>query len=96
MIEGRKELRHPETFHLQLSSTADVSATESPLTVNVSSRGMRVRTGHSWEPGRQTIVKSLVRNFAALARIVYFQSLPGNAFAVGLEFLASTDTRAVR
>jgi MFS family permease len=92
----RKEKRRPQTCHLQLSSTTDVLATESALTENVSSHGMRVRTGHSWKPGTQALVKSSVRELWTGARIVYCQSLSRNSFALGLELLARADTRNVR
>ena len=89
----RKEKRHPKAFHLQLSSTTDVLAMESASTENVSSHGMRVRTGHYWEPGTQALIKSPFRELWARARIVYCQSLSRNSFALGLELLAQADTR---
>ena len=92
----RKEKRHPQAFHVQLSSTTDVLATKSALTENVSSHGMRVRIGHSWKPGTQALIKSPVRELWAGARIVYCQSLSRNSFALGLELLARTDTPEVR
>ena len=69
---------------------------ESALAENVSSRGLRVRTGHSWEPGTQALVKSPVRELWARARIVYCESLPRKSFALGLEFLTRPDTRVER
>ena len=89
----RKETRHAKRFRLQISSTADFLAMESALAENVSSRGLRVRTGHSWEPGSQALVKSPVRELWARARIVYCESLPRKSFALGLEFLTRPDTR---
>jgi hypothetical protein len=92
----RQEMRHPKRFHLQISSTADFLAMESALAENVSSRGLRVQTRHSWKPGSQALVKSPVRELWARARIVYCESLPRNSFALGLEFLTGPDTRAKR
>ena len=88
----RQEKRHPKRFHLQISSTADFLAMESALAENVSSRGLRVRTGHSWKPGTQALVKSPVRELWVRARIVYCEVLPRNSFALGLEFLTRPDT----
>ncbi|PYT67373.1 MAG: hypothetical protein DMG39_24225 [Acidobacteria bacterium] len=95
-IGYRREERHPGGFHLQISSTAQALAMESALTENISSHGMRVRTGHSWKPGTEALVKSPVRELWVRARIVYCQSLRRRSFAVGLEFQVRTDTRVKR
>ncbi|PYT82513.1 MAG: hypothetical protein DMG40_05775 [Acidobacteria bacterium] len=93
-IGYRREERRPGGFHLQISSTARALVMESALTENVSSRGMRVRTRHSWKPGTEALVKSPVRELWARARIVYCQSLPSRSFAVGLEFQVRPHTQA--
>jgi PilZ domain len=92
----RREKRHPGGFRLQISSTARALALEPALTENVSSHGMRVRTGHSWKPGTEALVKSPVRELWVRARIVYCESLPRHSFALGLEFQVRGDTRVGR
>jgi len=52
---------------------------------NVSSYGVRVRTGRPWEPDTQGRVKSSAGYWVS-ARVIYCQALSPKSFAVGLEF----------
>jgi len=61
-------------------------------TENVSANGTRVQTHRPWKPNTRVLVKSSLGVLLGQARVVYCQALPGIAFAVGLEFLARTDS----
>jgi hypothetical protein len=84
----RKEERHSEKLQVLLGSTADSLAVESASTENVSSHGLRVRTGRPWEQDTVLMVLSSEKELWARAKVVYWQALSDNTFAIGLEILA--------
>jgi len=95
MKQVRKEERHCEKLQVLLGSTAD-SPVESASTENVSSHGLRVRTGRPWEQDTVLMVLSSERELWARARVVYCQALADNTFATGLELLARAGTWITR
>jgi PilZ domain len=60
---------------------------ESTFTENVSSRGARVVSTRRWEQGEQLTFALRTGEFRSSARVAYCQSLQGEGFAVGVEFL---------
>lgn len=87
MNRVRKEERHSEKLQVLLGSTANSLAVESASTENVSSHGLRVRTGRPWEQDTVLMVLSSERELWARAKVVYLQALSDNTFALGLEIL---------
>lgn len=90
MYEIRKEKRNPEKLQVLLSRMSEPLLTEPASTDNVSSHGMRVRARRSWKRDTHLIVQSSEYQLWGRAKVVYCETLPGNAFALGLEFLART------
>jgi PilZ domain len=93
MKRVRKEERNSEKLQVLLGSTADSFAVGSASTENVSSHGLRVRTGRPWEQDTVLMVLSSERELWARATVVYCQALSDNTFAIGLELLARTGAR---
>jgi hypothetical protein len=65
----------------------DAPGIESTFTQNVSARGARVISVRYWEPGEPLKFASRTGEFRSSARVAYCQSLQGDGFAVGVEFL---------
>jgi len=83
---GRLEKRIRLTVPLQISSVLDPVATERTTTENVCSLGMRILTKRARELNERLMIRSLMGDIKALARVVYCQRIPDGGFAVGLEF----------
>jgi PilZ domain len=96
MNEGRKERRNSEQLQVLLSSPALPLHVEQASTENISSYGMRVRTGRPFEQGTIVLVKSSQGELWARARVVYCESLQNKTFGLGLEFLARTEAFLMR
>ncbi|HEV2490305.1 MAG TPA: hypothetical protein VGT03_10885 [Candidatus Acidoferrales bacterium] len=60
---------------------------ETTFTENVSTRGARVRSIRRWRSGESLWVMSVSEGFRSLARVAYCENLPGDGFAIGVEFL---------
>ena len=60
---------------------------ESTFTQNVSTRGARVISVRYWETGEPLKFASRTGEFRSSARVAYCQSLQGEGFAIGVEFL---------
>ena len=65
----------------------DVPGRESTFTENVSARGARVISARYWEQGDSLKFASRTGEFRSSARVAYCQSLQGDGFAIGVEFL---------
>ena len=65
----------------------DVPGRESTFTQNVSARGARVISARYWEQGDALKLASRTGEFRSSARVAYCQSLQGDGFAIGVEFL---------
>jgi PilZ domain len=65
----------------------DVPGRESTFTENVSARGARVISARHWELGDSLKFASRTGEFRSSARVAYCQSLQGDGFAIGVEFL---------
>ncbi len=60
---------------------------ESTFTENVSAHGARVVSVRHWKQGEKLIFASRTGEFRSPARVAYCQSLQGDGFAIGVEFL---------
>jgi len=60
---------------------------ESTFTENVSARGARVISARRWEQDEPLKFASRTGEFRSSARVAYCQSLQGDGFAIGVEFL---------
>lgn len=83
----RLEKRVPMAIAVQLSGHANVQGTESTFTENVSANGARVYSVRPWRKNDRLYLASLPGGFKSLARVTYCQSLHGQGFALGLQFL---------
>lgn len=83
----RAERRVPMAIAVQLSGHANVQGTESTFTENVSANGARVYSVRPWRKNDRLYLASLPGGFRSLARVTYCQSLHGQGFALGLQFL---------
>jgi len=86
----RREERKPEKLQLLISRMAEPLLTEPASTDNVSSHGMRVRTGRAWKRDAFLIVQSSEYELWARARVIYCQALPDGTFNIGLKLTART------
>jgi len=91
MDRGRKEKRNPMKFVVLLSNGTKPVVASCASTENVSDNGARVRTVRPWKQDSPVLVKSLLGELLARARVVYCRTLPDGSFALGLEVLARTD-----
>jgi len=80
---------------VQITGHRVLPGTETTFTENVSSRGARVLSTRRWKKNDQLTIATLTGSFRAIARVAYCQSVPERGFAVGLEFLNPSGTRAV-
>jgi hypothetical protein len=83
----RTERRVPMAIAVQLSGHTNVQGTESTFTENVSANGARVYSVRPWRKNDRLMLASLPGGFRSLARVTYCQSLHGQGFALGLQFL---------
>lgn len=81
--EGRILLEIP----VLIDGHRDVPGRESTFTENVSARGARVISARYWEQGDSLKFASRTGEFRSSARVAYCQSLQGDGFAIGVEFL---------
>ncbi|MBZ5541215.1 MAG: hypothetical protein LAN61_11930 [Acidobacteriia bacterium] len=83
----RLERRIPMEVAVVLDGHREMPGREVTFTENVSARGARVVTIRRWAPNDRLTVKSPAGNFRTSARVAYCQSLRGEGFAIGVEFL---------
>ena len=90
MQENRKEKRKPQKRQVPLSPVEEPLVTEVGWTENVSPHGLRVLMERPWPGDTQLTVLSSESELWDRARVVYCQTLSGDFFALGLEFLNRT------
>ena len=83
----RVERRIPMEIPVYLDGHGIVPGAESTFTENVSARGARVASVRRWELDEKLTFVSRTGEFRSSARVAYCQSLQGNGFAIGVEFL---------
>jgi hypothetical protein len=84
--EQRTEKRIPAEVSLELSSLDEPFSCETTPAENVSRHGARVVTKKAWRPDDHVLVKLPRDGERSRARIAYRQDLPGDSFAIGLQF----------
>jgi hypothetical protein len=70
-----------------LEGHRQVPGKEATFTENVSGKGARVVTVRHWDKGARLMLASRTGEFRSSARVAYCQSLHGDGYAIGLEFL---------
>jgi hypothetical protein len=88
--DGRIEKREPLAVPIYLTRLRESQTFEKGLTENVSARGARVVTWHSWRPGDQPQFTTPSSEFHLSARVVYCHPVRQDHFSVGLEFCESS------
>jgi hypothetical protein len=83
----RAERRIPLEIGVYLDGHRGFPGAESTFTENVSARGARVVSCRRWEKNERLTFISRTGEFRSSARVAYCQSLQGEGFAVGVEFL---------
>ena len=84
--EQRTEKRVLAKVDLELCSLDERIIYEKAFTENASLFGARVVALKPWQPNDYVLVRLLPGNERSRARIAYCSALPGNAFAIGLQF----------
>jgi len=84
---NRSESRIPMEIPVVLDGHSQVPGTEATFTENVSSKGARVVTTRRWDKGAPLTFASRTGEFRSAARVAYCQSLRGDGYAIGVEFL---------
>lgn len=83
----RAEKRIPMEIAVLIHGHRQAPGSESTFTENVSARGARVVSARHWDEDERLTFASRSGEFRSPARVAYCQSLQGNGFAIGLEFL---------
>ena len=89
--EQRTERRIPTEVGLEFSSLDEPIIYEKALTENASRHGARVVTKKHWRPNDHVLVRLPRWDGPSRARIAYCNALPGDACAIGLQFLSVVD-----
>jgi len=85
---GRSDKRVAKQVAVELTRLDHLRLKETAITQNVSACGIRVATEHLWRPGDGVLLSSPEATFHSQARVVYYQHVENNRFAVGLELFA--------
>ena len=83
----RTERRIPMEVPVTLDGHRQLPGNESTFTENVSARGARVVTIRRWEKDDRLMIAARGGEFRSTARVAYCQSLHGQGYAIGVEFL---------
>jgi hypothetical protein len=85
--DARRESRVPLELRVYLLAGTRGCEVESTFTEDVSGGGARVMTIRRWRPDDRLTFVSGTGEFRSTARVTYCQALPGEGFAIGVEFL---------
>ena len=83
----RAEKRIPMEISVLIDGHRQTPGSESTFTENVSARGARVVSVRHWDQDEHLTFASRTGEFRSSARVAYCQSLQGDGFAIGVEFL---------
>ncbi len=83
----RSENRIPMEIPVVLDGHRQIPGAESTFTENVSAKGARVVSVRHWDRGAPLTLASRTGEFRSSARVAYCQSLHGDGYAIGVEFL---------
>jgi len=89
--EKRKEERTKLELELELATLRELPSYETYSTENTSRHGARIVSGKRWQLHEHVLVRLRFKNESKPARIAYCDTLPANAFAVGLQFPLAID-----
>jgi hypothetical protein len=84
--EKRNEKRIPTEVELELFSPNEPILYEKSLTENACGHGARILSRKHWQRHDHVLVKLPQKAQPSRARIAYCDTLPGDAFAIGLHF----------
>lgn len=84
---SRIEQRIPMEVPVVLAGNKQLPGTEATFTENVSARGARVVTVRRWARNDRLTIAARSGEFRSTARVTYCQSLHGQGYAIGVEFL---------
>jgi hypothetical protein len=84
---NRAESRIPLEIPVVIDGHRATPGVESTFTENVSAKGARVVSARSWKKGEQLTFVLRTGEFRSSARVAYCQSLHGEGYAIGVEFL---------
>lgn len=93
--EQRIERRIPAQGDLELSSLDEPLIYDKALIENASRHGARVVAKKHWRPNDHLLVTLPQCSRSSRARIAYCNPLPGDAFAIGLQFPSTLDVSNV-
>lgn len=83
----RAAARIPMEVAVVLEGHEECPGAERTFTENVSVRGARILSVRHWAPNDRLTVLSAAGRFRSKARVAYCQSLRGEGYAIGVEFL---------
>jgi hypothetical protein len=86
----RAERRIPMEIPVVLQGHQHTPGSETTFTENVSAKGARVVSARRWDKGESLTFASRTGEFRSSARVAYCQSLHGDGYAIGVEFLEPT------
>src|SRR5215469_3725840 len=89
--EKRKEERTKLELELELATLREPPSYGTYSTENTSRHGARIVSGKHWQLHEHVLVRLPFKNESKPARITYCDTLPANAFAVGLQFPLAID-----
>jgi hypothetical protein len=89
--EKRKEERTPLEVELELSTPHEPPIYQKSPTENTSRHGARIVSRTRWHAHDHALVRLPRGAKPVRARIAYCDALPGDAFAVGLQFSSAVD-----
>ena len=89
--EKRKEERSKLELELEVATLRELPSYETYSTENTSRHGARFVSGRRWQLHEQVLVRLPFKTESKPARITYCDTLPANAFAVGLQFPLAID-----
>src|ERR1700758_1746682 len=84
---NRREERIPMEIPVVLEGHRQLPGAETTFTENVSAKGARVVSTRHWDRGARLLFASRTGEFRSSARVAYCQSLHGEGYAIGVEFL---------
>ena len=87
VVFHRAEKRILMEIPVLIDGHRDGPGSESTFTENVSAGGARVFSARHWKQGDPLRFASRTGEFRSSARVAYCQSLQGEGFAIGVEFL---------
>ena len=88
---GRLEKRIQRKIAVEISALQHPPSTECVSTENVSPLGVRVVMQRPLEQHQRFMIRSLAGEQKTIARVVYCERLKDGRFAVGMQFLGSTE-----